>query len=300
MKSGTKSRSRQSSNYPLYGYLIFSCLILFSIFTAAIPTSTLVIYLSKGNTSYLNKVKFLQSITVKVIADYSSGTGVLITRKISDVTKTFVLTAAHVVDGLKNTDGTFREALIYREYRVNGFKVSNEEIPAIIIAYDRDNDIAILEVNEDNYTTEERTCEFYLQDKIPPPGTTLIHVGCTFGHYNSVMPGIMSQTYVFLPNIPESNGKVFDQTSIPAFPGSSGGGVFLENGQYVGMVTLWAGYPCLNWMVPVRRIQEWTRSIEMEWIIDPSIPVPTERKRTELEKMVPEIQEKDLNEMCIL
>ena len=53
-----------------------------------------------------------------------------------------------------------------------------------------------------------------------------------------------------------ANVKVFDQVTAVAFPGSSGGGMFLKaNGEYVGMLT--QGVMKLqgfNFIVPVRRI----------------------------------------------
>ena len=53
-----------------------------------------------------------------------------------------------------------------------------------------------------------------------------------------------------------ANVKVFDQVTAVAFPGSSGGGMFLkDNGEYIGMLT--QGVMKLqgfNFIVPVRRI----------------------------------------------
>ena len=48
-------------------------------------------------------------------------------------------------------------------------------------------------------------------------------------------------------------GTVFDQTTVTAFPGSSGGGVFLTDGKYVGMLVRGAG-ETFNLIVPVRRM----------------------------------------------
>ena len=58
------------------------------------------------------------------------------------------------------------------------------------------------------------------------------------------------------------HGKVeFDQTTVTAFPGSSGGGVYLQDGRYVGMIVRGAGEG-FNLMVPVRRMVRWAEKHE--------------------------------------
>ena len=70
-------------------------------------------------------------------------------------------------------------------------------------------------------------------------------------------------------------GKVeFDQTTVTAFPGSSGGGVFLTDGRYVGMLVRGAGEG-FNLMVPVRRMIEWAEVNELMWAIDPTVAMPS-------------------------
>ena len=71
------------------------------------------------------------------------------------------------------------------------------------------------------------------------------------------------------------HGKVeFDQTTVTAFKGSSGGGVFLQDGRYVGMIVRGAGEG-FNLMVPVRRMKRWAEKHEIMWALDPSIKMPT-------------------------
>tara|TARA_Y100001938_G_scaffold87883_1_gene120413 strand:- start:81 stop:458 length:378 start_codon:yes stop_codon:yes gene_type:complete len=70
-------------------------------------------------------------------------------------------------------------------------------------------------------------------------------------------------------------GKMeFDQTTVTAFPGSSGGGVFTEEGEYVGMIVRGAGEG-FNLMVPIRRIRTWAEENDLEWALDPSIEAPS-------------------------
>ena len=61
----------------------------------------------------------LQAASVRVDVEGGCGSGVLVTRQVGDVTRTYVWTAGHVAEVLRNPDGTFREAVIYQEIREN-------------------------------------------------------------------------------------------------------------------------------------------------------------------------------------
>ena len=76
------------------------------------------------------------------------------------------------------------------------------------------------------------------------------------------------------------DGVVFDQTSAPAFPGSSGGGIFLtessgdNSGRYTGMLVRGAG-ETFNLIVPVRRMRKWATSQNILWALDETLEVPS-------------------------
>jgi hypothetical protein len=75
------------------------------------------------------------------------------------------------------------------------------------------------------------------------------------------------------------DGVVFDQTTVTAFPGSSGGGVWLTEssgdnaGQYVGMLVRGAG-ETFNLIVPVRRMRSWATKQKVRWAIDKDLCPP--------------------------
>jgi hypothetical protein len=72
--------------------------------------------------------------------------------------------------------------------------------------------------------------------------------------------------------------KVYDQTNVNAFPGSSGGGVYIkDDGRYCGMIVR-GTYGGFNLMVPMRRINDWAKRMKIEWVLDPSLPVPTDEE----------------------
>ena len=227
------------------------------------------------------------SVTIKAEDGYSrsEGSGVLITRDIEGKKVTFVWTAGHVVDNLRNVrevidEGRprkvveFKDAQIVKELVEGGRRVGEIKMDASIIKYsdaDDGHDLALLMVRAKDYGKD--TASFYLkegEDSIIPIGTRLYHVGSLLGQKgsNSMTTGIVSQ-------VGRTLGKVeFDQTTVTAFPGSSGGGVFLQNGNYVGMLVRGAGEN-FNLIVPIRRIQEWAKENNLEWALDPAKKAPS-------------------------
>ena len=225
--------------------------------------------------------KHLQGISVKVDNGAGCGTGVLFTRDILDkpsYLRVFVWTAAHVVDNLRNDDGSYRDATIKMESRVRGEFINEVCLQAKVIAlgdYHSGYDLALLEITEDCGTFP--TAEF-AGSEILPVGTELAHVGCCHGFEDSVSRGIISQTDRDLFD----DGRMFDQTSCPVYPGSSGGGVYTLDGKCVGLVT--NGLPGLNFFVPVRRMRAWAKEEDIEWALDRNVPVPLTRDPTRFEE----------------
>ena len=232
--------------------------------------------------------KHLQDISVTIRSQNyyskSEGSGVLITRKIGKDTVTFVWTCAHVVDNLRSVrtvieNGNpkklveFGDVQIIKELIEGGRRVGEIKMDAVVIKYsdaDDGEDLALLMVRALDYGKD--SAKFYLNKDEPiiPIGTRLFHVGSLLGQMgsNSMTSGIISQ-------VGRIHGKVeFDQTTVTAFPGSSGGGVYLQTGEYVGMIVRGAGEG-FNLMVPVRRIERWAKEHGIMWALDPSIKSPS-------------------------
>jgi hypothetical protein len=103
--------------------------------------------------------------------------------------------------------------------------------------------------------------------------------------------GIMSQHGRILKNL---NKHIFDQTTCTAFPGSSGGGVYLKSdAKYVGMLVRGAGEG-FNLIVPIRRMVEYCQENKIMWALDKNVPMPTE---VELKKMPIENAPKEKEEV---
>jgi S1-C subfamily serine protease len=213
----------------------------------------------------------LQDISVRVDIGQGCGTGVLVTRWVGDVRKTFVWTAGHVVQSLRRPDGTFSNPHIYQEWREWGKYKGSTIVEAKVIAYsdpDIGDDLALLEVLQDNFAPESVSATFCTS--VLPIGTPLVHVGCTLGLYDSTSLGVISQTDRDMLR----TGKMFDQTSVMGYPGSSGGGVYLRDGRCIGLLVRGVGAG-LNFIVPARRMTEWAKKMHVEWALNPGVNVPT-------------------------
>lgn len=236
--------------------------------------------------------KHLQAISITIRAGGAEGSGTVC--RIVDG-RVYILTAGHVVADLRRTreiidskTGTrrtvveFDDASVILQYRDDeGRTVGDVRWFARVVKYsDSDNgeDIALLELRRKG--AFDKSSAFYLDKKLPPVGTTLFLMGSPLGQFghNSMTRGIMSshgRVY---------QGKVYDQTTVAAFGGCSGCGVYTEKGEYVGMLVRGAG-ETFNLIVPIRRIKQWAERTGLQWTIDNSLAVPSEE---ELQKLHPD------------
>ena len=230
------------------------------------------------------------SVTIRSEGDFSmgEGSGVIFTRKDAKGNQVnFVWTAGHVIDNLRKTrktvvDGTsktlveFKDPMVVKEIRQNGRTVGRLQMDAEVLKYSdaKDgHDLALLRVRKFNFVKD--TVSFYLDEEIPPLGEDLLHVGSLLGQMgaNSMTDGIYSQHGRLIKSL---NKFVFDQTTCTAFPGSSGGGVYLKSdARYVGMLVRGAGEG-FNLIVPVRRMVNYCEKHKIMWALDPKVAMPSE------------------------
>jgi len=270
-----------------------------------ISVMTLVVAFAISSVSHAqNKVaQHLQDVSVTIKAENSEGSGVIVSREMplskdsKDTIKVnFVWTCAHVVDSLRSTrtviDGQgksktvieFKDAQVVKELIEEGRKVGELKMDAKVILYSDatdGEDLALLMVRKRGFV--DKNTEFYLDENNIEIGESLLHVGSLLGQAgaNSMTSGIMSQVGRVL-NIGSGDGTVFDQTTVTAFPGSSGGGVFLKDGKYVGMLVRGAG-ETFNLIVPVRRMKKWAKARNVSWALDDSKITPSVEEVSTLE-----------------
>ena len=232
------------------------------------------------------------SVTIRAEGEWNAGegSGVIFTRKDKDGNLVnLVWTAAHVIDNLRKErkiliSGTsktiveFKDPMVVKEIRQSGRTVGRLQMDAEVLKYsdsEDGHDLALLRIRKYNFVTD--TVEFYLDDKIPELGTDLLHVGSLLGQMgaNSMTDGIYSQHGRILKHL---NKHVFDQTTCVAFPGSSGGGVFLKhdgNTRYIGMLVRGAGEG-FNLIVPVRRMADYCKKHKIMWALDKNVKMPSD------------------------
>ena len=260
----------------------------FSYFIAIIIFSVSVIKADE-----LDVVKQLQSTSVTIRAKNSEGSGVIKTRVLTNNNKeetvSYIWTAAHVTAGLRKTrtviDGKsgatktvveFDDAQIIQELTEEGRRVGEIKMDAEVLRYsdaDSNEDLCLLRVRKRNFVNKDVSVKFYLEDNIPPVGTELYHCGSLLGQLgaNSLTTGLISQHGRVLPN-----GKIFDQSSAVAFPGSSGGQLSTKkDGKCVGLLVRGAGEG-FNLYVPIRRIKIWAKKVGVEFALDDNVPVPSD------------------------
>jgi S1-C subfamily serine protease len=231
-----------------------------------------------------NVPEYAQSISVKISTPESHGSGVVFTRKDSTGTNliSFVWTAGHLFTPRSESVGIFflgmtgtNAPIIDHAEIIQNVVVNGESQPAgsnilariIKISAEHKNDIALLQLEKPFFNTN--TVVFDLSTNIPIVGERLYNVSAPFGIDGTVSEGIFS----FIGR--KKEGYLYDQTSCVVYPGSSGGGYFLTNGVCVGLANIMRA-PSINFMVPVRRLREWAKTENIEWALDPSLPIPTD------------------------
>lgn len=236
----------------------------------------------------------LQAISVTVRAEYApgsvnQGSGVIVTRKQAiegkDTEVNYIWTAGHVVERLRSVDevidpktGTkrsvvkFKDAIVVQELRQHGNRVGELRMDAEVFRYSKDEDLAILRIRKTGFVRQ--SARFDLSPGVPALGTDLYHVGSPGGQEvgaHSTTPGIIAQVGR------RFDGKLYDQTTVAALPGSSGGGVFKRTGECIGLLVLGLrGSDNFNYIVPIRRMRRWAKRAGVEWLLDSSVAVPAQ------------------------
>ena len=184
--------------------------------------------------------------------------------------KSYVVTAAHVVEDLKQVisdidegEGKEKKKILWRDAWIlierikEGRKTGELRLLAKVkfatkTEEEGGDDVAVLEVYEGDLLP---------YSAVPLPrgekvwvGQECWHVGSLYGAFvNSVSKGIIASVGRLI------HDKPFHQTSTTAAPGSSGGGVFVvgDDGHlyYAGMLTRGTGQT-INFVVPIERMRE--------------------------------------------
>lgn len=180
--------------------------------------------------------------------------------------RTFVWTAAHFAKDIKG-DVYGRQDII-KGRRVCGHLESRLRLIKIVPKID----IALLEVlNTDAF---DWSATFDLSGRVPPLGYELSHVGSWMGNagHQSYSEGIVSYS---VREVQDLWGMVpMMQSSLIAFPGSSGGPVFdRHNGKVVGML-LGMTWPAVTYFLPMEQWAKEAKENNLYWALNPDVPMP--------------------------
>ena len=223
------------------------------------------------NVEKLAEVLESRSVTVRSPAGQGSGT-IFVHGK-----KQYVLTAGHVVQeqregaseaeivmGLAGMDG------FYYDLQVLRYDHPEDIVVGRVIAYshpERGDDLAILELDGAfNLPYGGAFIELFRQ---PLMGEEIYHIGGFLGlpNGNSFSHGPISRVHRTLREC--CGDHDFMQTACPAYPGSSGGGMFYEDGALAGVLVRGAN-ATLNYCVPASRVVRWAKANGFMWVFDPS------------------------------
>lgn len=202
----------------------------------------------------------------------------------------FIQTCGHVAKSLRRQTsvvdprtGTskivveFGSGTVKAKKKQDGEEVGKYELIFDVFTYSDETreDLALLICRDKDFPARE--VSFFKPmngQKFPSVGSTLIHCGSLHGEKgnNSVLDVQLSQLGVIL------EGESYDQLSANAASGSSGGGVYTQNGVFCGIIVRGYNTGGIFYMVPMRRIDAWAKRMGIEWVFDPSLPIPSDEE----------------------
>lgn len=220
----------------------------------------------------------LQKSSALVITSASRGSGVFFRNR----DHLYVWTAAHVVESLIDKTGgrpVFGNAGIIQDMPCDEGNFGQITTLARLIRYSEHQDIALLKCY---VNLPVRSTSFCI---LPPkPGQMVWHVGSPHGDRgtNSVSYGVIAGVGRSRKDGNRFVGPgalVYDQVSLIAHRGCSGGGIFKENGDCVGLLIEFLGpveTPGSLCIAPSRRIFDFCKSAKCEWAFSTRYLVPAE------------------------
>ena len=235
------------------------------------------------------------SVTVRAASSYqrSEGSGTIFRRKVDGNETVYCWSAAHVVRHLRTertetVDGKpykiveFGNPSLVRKLRNpdTGRIVGEVVVDAKILKYSdatTGHDLVLMQVLAKDFKSSSV--------KFSPKGGKLLRVGTHLYHAGSLLgdDGSGSSTAGILSAHGRLRyGKItLTQSTLVAFPGSSGGGCYTDAGLYCGMLVRGTPTQGFNLHVPIKRLWRFAEEAKVEWAMDPSIKV-TEKQIKEM------------------
>ena len=161
--------------------------------------------------------------------------------------ETWCVTANHVVTAAQG-----------RQLRVSQYRSQNRAISvnAEIVRRDKNSDLALLKLGKGIFGPGARLYKECCRAEGKPPDldTPIVHCGSMAGLHHTITRGYLVGLDREMKGVLENGPALADQADFTGYYGSSGGGVFLTDGQFIGMV--YAGIPQrIVFFVPIRRMK---------------------------------------------
>lgn len=221
--------------------------------------------------------KYILEPSALVKGGYGSGSGCILLHTVKGDAKPtcYILTAGHVIQDLRSiteeldkTTGRMRKkekwkyaSIVQIIYSESHKRVGKVEMDAEVVAYSKEDDLALLKMKKKGFVA----CSIKLlaSDEQIRMGTDVYHCGSRSGEAgaNSLTDGIISALSRYVDE------KEYHQTTAPASPGSSGGGIFLKGTkEYIGLVTMGRG-ETMGLFIPINRIRKWLGTTEYAFLV---------------------------------
>ena len=161
--------------------------------------------------------------------------------------ETWCLTANHLVEAAQG------QKMRVSQYRPDGKVIS---VNAEVVRADACTDVALLKLGKGVFGPGVRFYKDCCQADGKPPDldTPIIHCGSMAGLHHTITRGYLVGLDRDMTAIMDHGPNLADQADLTGSYGSSGGGVFLADGRFIGMV--YAGIPQrIIFFVPIRHMK---------------------------------------------
>lgn len=186
-----------------------------------------------------------------------AGSGVVIYQ---DDRFAYVITCRHVVESVFIENLIDLTPNVYKTYESDSLPITpvgrNCEI---LVISDKDTDLALLRVNVGLHGRIPEVAKI-CNSPLPSLGSKVFIAGSPASIDNVVSAGFVSKYY-------DSKGRLNIKTTCPIVPGYSGGGLFNERHELVGIIQSWEQYSGINNSLAISDVKTWIKKTPYSFVL---------------------------------